>query len=115
MKVYSLHFKNDDFFLVEKAVEHVEELPDLTAREKCYDTIEAARNLLYFKESPAVFSRTPVEIKMTYEDKGVQVNTYDDFTSYNIENLMDSDYKSRILTGVINLAVFQVLVTSNFK
>ncbi|KAF2898575.1 hypothetical protein ILUMI_07603 [Ignelater luminosus] len=92
---------------VQKAVEHVEELPDLTAGGKCYDrydTIEAARNLLNFKESSAVFSKTPVEIKKTYEDKGVQVNTYDDFTSYNIENLMDSDYKYRILTGVINLS-----------
>ncbi|KAF2890631.1 hypothetical protein ILUMI_15542 [Ignelater luminosus] len=87
---------------VQKAVEHVEELPDLTAGWKCYDTIEAARNLLNFKESSAVFSRTPVEIKKTCKDKGVQVNTYDDFTSYSIENLMDSDYKCRILTGVIN-------------
>ncbi|KAF2896681.1 hypothetical protein ILUMI_09496, partial [Ignelater luminosus] len=86
---------------VEDSVPH-KELPDLTAGGKCYDTIESARKLLYFKESPAVFSRTPVEIKKTYEDKGVQVNTYDDFTSYNIENLMDSDYKYRILTGVIN-------------
>ncbi|KAF2892070.1 hypothetical protein ILUMI_14103, partial [Ignelater luminosus] len=98
-----------------KAVEHVEGLPDLTAGEKSYDTIEAARNLLYFKESPTVFSRTPLEIKKTYEDKGVQVNTYDDFTSYGIEKLMDSDYKCRILTGVINLAVFQVLVATIAK
>ncbi|KAF2880619.1 hypothetical protein ILUMI_25559 [Ignelater luminosus] len=59
---------------VQKAVKHVEELPDLTAG--------------------GSVMITPVEIKKTYEDKGVQVNTYDDFTSYNIENLMDSDYNS---------------------
>ncbi|KAF2891232.1 hypothetical protein ILUMI_14941, partial [Ignelater luminosus] len=94
---------------VQKAVEHVEGLPDLTAGEKSYDTMEAARNLLYFKESPTVFSRNPLEIKKTYEDKGVQVNTYC------IEKLMDSDYKCRILTGVINLAVFQVLVATIAK
>ncbi|KAF2885556.1 hypothetical protein ILUMI_20624 [Ignelater luminosus] len=76
------------------------ELPDLTAGGKCYDrydTIEAARNLLNFKESSAVFSKTPVEIKKTYEDRGVQVNTYDDFTSYNIENFMDITAKCKNL------------------
>ncbi|KAF2879819.1 hypothetical protein ILUMI_26346 [Ignelater luminosus] len=48
---------------VQKAVEHVEELPDLTAGGKRYDTIEVTRNLLNIKESSAVFSRSAVEIK----------------------------------------------------
>ncbi|KAF2903530.1 hypothetical protein ILUMI_02653, partial [Ignelater luminosus] len=76
MKVCSLHFKNDDsFFGGEGRGTYVKELPDLTAGGKCYDrydAIEAARNLLNFKESAAVVSKTPVEIKKIYEDKGVQ-------------------------------------------
>ncbi|KAF5276644.1 hypothetical protein FQR65_LT16246 [Abscondita terminalis] len=48
----------------------------------------------------------PPNIK-TYEDKGVQVNTYDEFHKFDIvKTVLDSEYRLKFCTGVNNLKLF---------
>lgn len=45
-----------------------------------------------------------------YEDAAIQVDTYNEFNTFNISNLITSDYTLRILTGIHSLALLNVIV-----
>ncbi|KAF5278241.1 hypothetical protein FQR65_LT15730 [Abscondita terminalis] len=50
---------------------------------------DAVNNLIYFNQNPAIF-------KKHYEDKAVQVDTFNEFMSYDIDNLIDTSYNCQL-------------------
>ncbi|KAK4882496.1 hypothetical protein RN001_005815 [Aquatica leii] len=72
------------------------------------ESLKDASNLLHFSQSSVVFCNM-------YEDKGVQVNMYEEFKDYNLSNLIDNDYKCNVLTGIANLAILAVLIEAVAK
>ncbi|KAK4884907.1 hypothetical protein RN001_001178 [Aquatica leii] len=71
-------------------------------------TKQAAENILLFNKKEVVF-------KKTFEDKGVQVNTYEECNDYNVVDTISSDFKCKVLTGVVNLTIFNILVCAISK
>lgn len=63
----------------------------------------AVANLIYFKENPVKFSKM-------YEDKAVQVNISEEYGTYNLDSLIDSNYKCSVITGIKSLIMINILV-----
>lgn len=67
------------------------------------DAEEAANALLELAH------QLPPEIK-TFEDKAIQVNTFDEFNEYDISNMINDDITLRSMTGIYNIALLNVLI-----
>ncbi|KAF2900609.1 hypothetical protein ILUMI_05578 [Ignelater luminosus] len=70
------------------------------------ETLNAAENLLYFKEHPC----NDLTVFKTTEDKSVQVNTFDDFKIWRIDTFIDINNKCNVLTSIVNIKHFKVLI-----
>ncbi|KAF2896574.1 hypothetical protein ILUMI_09624 [Ignelater luminosus] len=68
---------------------------------------QAVENLLYFKENPVIFK--------TFEDKAIQVNTFEEFNRITVDKLVDSDYKCNVLLGLPNLGMIDILANLIIK
>ncbi|XP_063919828.1 uncharacterized protein LOC135134883 [Zophobas morio] len=56
-------------------------------------------------------SNAPTNVK-EYADKGVQVNTYEEFNQFDVSDIINTDYKLRILTGIQSLAFLNLLTST---
>ncbi|KAK5649444.1 hypothetical protein RI129_000473 [Pyrocoelia pectoralis] len=82
-------------------IECTESLPSTLEVDREKET--AVANLIYFKENTVKFCKT-------YEDKAVQVNVSEEYHTYHLDSLIDSNYKCSVLTGIKSLIIFNILV-----
>jgi hypothetical protein len=50
--------------------------------------------------------------KKTYEDKAIQVNTYEEFKEFDVSNIIDNNYKLKVLTGIQNMDLLSVMTSA---
>jgi hypothetical protein len=53
--------------------------------------------------------------KKTYEDKAIQVNTYEEFKEFDVSNIIDNNYKLKVLTGIQNMDLLSVMTSALTK
>lgn len=71
------------------------------------EALNAAEDLLYFKEHPCNHNSTVVS--KTTEDKNVQVNTFDNLKIWRIDTFIDTNNKCNVLTGIVSISILDVL------
>jgi hypothetical protein len=47
----------------------------------------------------------------TYEDKAIQVNTFEEFKEFDVSNI-DNNYKLKVLTGIQNMELLSVMTSA---
>jgi hypothetical protein len=53
--------------------------------------------------------------KKTYEDKAIQGNTYEEFKEFDVSNIVDNNYKLKVLTGIQNMDLLSVMTSALTK